>query len=225
MKCAEHREKDAIGACVSCGRGICEDCTINLAGKNYCQDCADELVQEKSRHAEQKSASQIEIKSPTLAIVLSIIIPGLGHFYLGKIKKGVILLVAAIISPFLIIAFLMPLIAVLYLIVWLYAVINSYTTAKKINRGEATVNKNPINPEIIEEEENIIVKTNLSYAKKENININITEDWVEIIAKFGNEKYKLKTYRKSIKLPVQINVKKATAKFKDFILTVKLPKL
>ena len=84
---------------------------------------------------------------------------------------------------------------------------------------------NLINPEIIEEEENIIVKTNLSYAKKENININITEDWVEIIAKFGNEKYKLKTYRKSIKLPVQINVKKATAKFKDFILTVKLPKL
>ena len=107
MKCAEHREKDAIGACVSCGSGICEDCTINLVGKNYCQDCADELVQEKSGHAEQKSASQTEIKSPTLALVLSVIIPGLGHFYLGKIKKGVKLLVAAIISAFLLLTLLM----------------------------------------------------------------------------------------------------------------------
>ena len=107
----------------------------------------------------------------------------------------------------------------------LYAVYNSYTTAGKINRGEVTVGKNPINPEIIEEEENIIVKTDLAYVKKENININITEDWVEIMAKFENEKYKFKTYRKSIKLPVQINVKKAKAKFEDCILTVKLPKL
>ena len=45
------------------------------------------------------------------------------------------------------------------------------------------------------------------------------------MAKFENEKYKFKTYRKSIKLPVQINVKKAKAKFEDCILTVKLPKL
>ena len=137
MKCAEHREKDAIGACVSCGRGICEDCTINLAGKNYCQDCADELVQENN-NTEQKHhhRSQTEIKSPILALVLSVIIPGLGHFYLGKIEKGVILLVAAIISAFLI---LLIIGAALYLIVLLYAVYDSYTTAEKINRGEISI--------------------------------------------------------------------------------------
>ena len=137
MKCAEHREKDAIGACVSCGRGICEDCTINLAGKNYCQDCADELVQENN-NMEQKTnhTSQTEIKSPVLALVLSVIIPGLGHFYIGKVEKGVILLVSAIISGFLI---LIGIGVILYIIVLIYAVYDSFTTAEKINRGEIRV--------------------------------------------------------------------------------------
>lgn len=52
MKCEKHTEKEAIAACVSCGRGICEDCRLQLAGKNYCQECADKLVTEKSTHQE-----------------------------------------------------------------------------------------------------------------------------------------------------------------------------
>ncbi|MCE5213601.1 MAG: hypothetical protein LLF83_02645 [Methanobacterium sp.] len=30
LKCDIHRDKDAIDACVSCGRGICEDCSVSL---------------------------------------------------------------------------------------------------------------------------------------------------------------------------------------------------
>lgn len=47
MKCDVHPEKDAIAACVNCSKGICEDCKIQIAGKNYCKDCADQVFMEQ----------------------------------------------------------------------------------------------------------------------------------------------------------------------------------
>lgn len=48
MKCDKHNDKEAIAACVSCGNGVCEDCRLQLAGKNYCQECADQIVTGKN---------------------------------------------------------------------------------------------------------------------------------------------------------------------------------
>ena len=58
MKCDKHPERGAIAACVRCGRGICEDCRLQLAGKNYCQECADKLVAEKQKQKPQKAVSR-----------------------------------------------------------------------------------------------------------------------------------------------------------------------
>lgn len=41
--CAYHPERDAVGACVSCGKLICEECKVVLAGKIYCNPCGDKL--------------------------------------------------------------------------------------------------------------------------------------------------------------------------------------
>ncbi len=60
---------------------------------------------------------QQEPKNPVLAMILSIIIPGLGQIYLGKTKKGLIILLTC------------------WLIVpWLYGILDAYQTAKEINK-------------------------------------------------------------------------------------------
>lgn len=43
MKCENHSEREAIAVCVNCQKGLCEDCKIQVDGKNYCKECVDEL--------------------------------------------------------------------------------------------------------------------------------------------------------------------------------------
>jgi hypothetical protein len=42
-----------VALCVSCGKELCAECRLKLAGKNYCQDCADKLVAGKSEPSEK----------------------------------------------------------------------------------------------------------------------------------------------------------------------------
>ena len=90
--------------------------------------------------------------------------------------------------------------------------------------------------DVMETENSIIVITDLPGVKKEDIDIDISEDSIDISAKFEDEideegaNYIKKERscgetKRSISLPAQINVKEATAKFNDSILTVNLPKL
>lgn len=95
--------------------------------------------------------------------------------------------------------------------------------------------ENPL-ADVMETEKSIIVITDLPGVKKEDIDIDISEDSIDIVAKFDDEieeegaNYikKERSYgetRRSINLTAKIDVKKATAKFNDSILTVKLPKM
>jgi len=90
--------------------------------------------------------------------------------------------------------------------------------------------------DIMETETSFIIITDLPGVKKDDIDIDISEDSIDITAKFEdeiNEKganyiKKERNYgetKRSISLPAKINIKGATAGFKDSILTVTLPKL
>jgi len=46
--CAYHPDRDAVGACVSCGRLICAECKTVLGGKIYCNPCADKVFTVKA---------------------------------------------------------------------------------------------------------------------------------------------------------------------------------
>ena len=39
MKCCNHPEEEAIGACVTCSRPVCEECAVEVEGKLECRDC------------------------------------------------------------------------------------------------------------------------------------------------------------------------------------------
>jgi HSP20 family protein len=100
--------------------------------------------------------------------------------------------------------------------------ISDYTSAEK-----------PI-IDMIDLEDSIIIKADLPRVKKEDVTVNITEDSVEITAKFDEADEDLQFLKKernygetsrTITLPVKIEVKKATALFKDSVLTIELPKV
>jgi HSP20 family protein len=88
--------------------------------------------------------------------------------------------------------------------------------------------------DVIITDDNIIIMADLPLLKKEDISVNITEDSVEILAKFEDADENLEFIKKernygetsrTITLPVLIEVKKASAKFVDSVLTLELPRL
>jgi TM2 domain-containing membrane protein YozV len=86
-----------------------------------------------------------EKKSPILAAVLSLFIPGLGQIYNGDLIKGLAFIVIGIILALLAFVLVIPammasallvlvlLLSIPYLVFWAYNIYDAYTTADKIN--------------------------------------------------------------------------------------------
>lgn len=100
----------------------------------FCQNCGAkiDINAEICPKCGVRVAGSSEVKSPILALILSFFLPGLGQFYNGHSKKGIILLVAAIIS---IILYVILIGALLYLIIWIYGLYDAYKSAEAINKG------------------------------------------------------------------------------------------
>jgi HSP20 family protein len=83
-------------------------------------------------------------------------------------------------------------------------------------------------------EREVIVIFDLPYAEKESIELNATEDELEIKAKMRRpvsimiggpvqRRTEFEKYLKKIKLPVKVDPEKATAAFRNGVLTVRFP--
>lgn len=46
MQCSVHNQMPAKGTCVYCGKGLCEDCIIEINGKHYCKEHVKILLDE-----------------------------------------------------------------------------------------------------------------------------------------------------------------------------------
>ena len=44
MECDNHPDKEAIATCSVCGKAVCQDCSMEIAGNIYCKDCVNEIV-------------------------------------------------------------------------------------------------------------------------------------------------------------------------------------
>ena len=71
-------------------------------------------------------------KSEALALILSLLIPGLGQIYNGQVSKGAMMIVAAIVCAVLIFVFF-P-IGILYIVLWIYAMYDAFKDAKEYNQ-------------------------------------------------------------------------------------------
>ena len=58
MKCINHPEREAEGACVYCGKLFCSDCLVDADGKFYCKaDVGRVLKEVKEEAAATKTAN------------------------------------------------------------------------------------------------------------------------------------------------------------------------
>lgn len=107
-----------------CGAAVCHQCQRLVRGRILCNNCYAELRQGNNPQQQTFSPTRSFVHySGCLTFLLSIV-PGLGHFYLGQMQKGLVLMVIAIALPF----FLPILIA--------YSIFDCLHTARKLNTGE-----------------------------------------------------------------------------------------
>ncbi len=55
--CFYHPGRDAVGACVSCGKMVCLECRTILSSKIYCQPCADEIFSKGIASAKEAAST------------------------------------------------------------------------------------------------------------------------------------------------------------------------
>ena len=113
---------------------FCENCGAEVQqGDQFCESCGTKVgttapAQPAAPVASPTAASPQNSKSPILALILSLIICGIGQIYNGHWKKGIALLVVFIILYLIFVP--------LVLIPWIFGMYDAYTMAEKINKGE-----------------------------------------------------------------------------------------
>ncbi len=120
--------------CENCGAPISDDAT-------YCEGCGEKTGNPgpaepspspsvPARPVQKAKDTPVpQVKNPFIALILSLLITGIGQIYNGQLKKGLLLLVGVII--------LWVVFWPIAIIVWLFGMYDAYTTALKINKGEA----------------------------------------------------------------------------------------
>ena len=116
---------------------FCHNCGAKITGDfKFCPVCGQDL---NAKVAQSNTAivSSGE-KNIVLAIILSVILPGLGQIYLGLDNKGAIFLIAYVISAILILVLIGFLLCA---VIWIWALIDTIISTNSINRGEEVVDK------------------------------------------------------------------------------------
>jgi hypothetical protein len=86
MKCAVHPDVDATGFCRHCGKPLCPQCTRDVRGALYCEECLSNIVFNGPGTA---PPARPGVGNPAAALVLGFI-PGLGAVYNGEYAKALI---------------------------------------------------------------------------------------------------------------------------------------
>jgi len=76
MKCYYHPKEDAVAVCKSCGRGVCQECIVIVAGDSYCKTCVE---------TGRVKAPAVPVPTPPVAIPRPSGIPSRTPFIVGGI--------------------------------------------------------------------------------------------------------------------------------------------
>jgi hypothetical protein len=128
--------------CPACGKEV-------LPGEAFCLNCGAPLPRNALQRTTGGTDSQAQAgaegkeKRGWLGIVLSSILPGLGQYYFGQRTKGRIFIVIAVALA---LASVVLGLELLYLLFWLYSMIDEFVTVKKAETGRPLPNLyRPIN--------------------------------------------------------------------------------
>lgn len=133
----EKAEDSALNKCPNCGTELkyggkfCPNCGANLESTNVSQTKV-----ENTANANQTVVTTK--KNPIVAAILSLIFPGIGQLYIGQNNKGGLFIVLAAVS---IVLMLLLIGFILYVLFWLWAIFDAYSSAQKLNNGEFVEDK------------------------------------------------------------------------------------
>ena len=116
--------------CTNCGYELDRD-------YKFCPECGFDLSG-KAGNTQRNPPAVVEEKNILVSVILSIIFPGLGHFYLNLNHKGILFLLGYIISAVLVIIIIGW---ILCFIIWVWALIDVVQSTNAINNGEHVEDK------------------------------------------------------------------------------------
>lgn len=134
MKCVHHGEQEASAVCATCHQPVCETCLVELGGSQFCRTCLEKKVG-------RKLTAGNGVKSTFWAFVLSLI-PGVGYFYLGLMRRGLQTMVIFYGTIFL--AALInfgPITALVLPVTMFYTIFDTLQLLKQMNEGQHVEDK------------------------------------------------------------------------------------
>jgi hypothetical protein len=92
MNCAYHLTNRAVVQCSRCARPLCPACDHRIRGFPYCQDCIVAGVEILQQQQKRPGASGVVRRktSAFVALLLSLLCPGLGAAYNGQTSKALV---------------------------------------------------------------------------------------------------------------------------------------
>lgn len=118
---------------------FCRNCGYELNGNyKFCPECGHDLSGRVTANRSSVPSVNSGEKNLVLAVILSVIFPGLGQIYLGLNQKGILFIVGYIISAVLILLLIGFL---LVLVVWIWALVDVVQSTNAINNGEYVEDK------------------------------------------------------------------------------------
>jgi hypothetical protein len=89
MNCAVHADVPATGYCRQCGKPLCPECTRDVRGALYCEDCLANKLALPQPQSQPAPTSATSSSHPGTALALGFV-PGLGAVYNGEYVKALI---------------------------------------------------------------------------------------------------------------------------------------
>ncbi len=119
---------DNVNYCYNCGNPIAREF-------KFCPECGQNLSGDIVKSSAKSPDSE---KNIIMAIILSILLPGLGQMYLGLDHKGAIFLITYVVSAILILVLIGFLLCA---VIWIWALVDTVMSTKALNRGEEVKDK------------------------------------------------------------------------------------
>ena len=134
----ENHEETSMPVSVKSDKvNFCHNCGSKITGNfKFCPQCGQDLNAKVSKSTRAVTSSNE--KNILVAVILSVVLPGLGQMYLGLDNKGAIFLVAYVISAILILLLIGFLLCA---IIWIWALIDTIISTNSLNRGEEVTDK------------------------------------------------------------------------------------
>ena len=116
---------------ITSGQHFCGTCGSVLSSRDsQCVQCRPDLQPQQMKP--KRMQRPVEWKNETIALVLSIILPGTGHIYIGQLVKGIsILAVDTVITV--LFWFVDPLIGIAYFPLTIWVCYDAYKSCKTYN--------------------------------------------------------------------------------------------